>query len=216
MDGGRKRRYRPVPVAYTHRETLARLRTIRASIARSSRVRRWCCSAARAGSNLRATLEPQGYVIQSSQLKEQGRQVMEDHMLMVAGFLGIMSQLMIVVGGLGLASTMSLAVLERTREIGIMRALGARHRTIFALIQVEGLVVAVASWLLALPLSVPMSIVLGRAFGRIMFPVPVVAVPGIGPVMIWLAVAVGVSIAACAWPAIRATRLTTRAALAYE
>ena len=74
---------------------------------------------------------------------------------MVAGFLGNMSLLMLVVGGLGLASTMSLGVLERTREIGVLRAIGARHGSILAMVQIEGLVIALLSWALAIPLSLP-------------------------------------------------------------
>ncbi len=207
----------PSPAAYTRRETLA-------SAIGDGRVDRAVVESAVDGSasqlelvqRLRTELEHSGFTVQSSQLMEQSRRVMEDHLLMVAGFLGIMSQLMIVVGGLGLASTMSLAVLERTREIGVLRAIGASHRAILTMIQIEGLVVAIASWLIALPLSVPMSVVLGKAFGRIMLPVPVILVPEPTGVLRWLAVALVVSIAACAWPALRATRITTAAALAYE
>jgi putative ABC transport system permease protein len=207
----------PSPSAYTCRETLAR-------VTGDGHVDRVVVSGAVGGSashlelvqRLRAELEARGIAVQSSQLMEQGRRAMEDHLLMVAGFLGVMSQLMIVIGGLGLASTMSLAVLERTREIGVLRAIGARHRAILTMVQVEGLVVAVLSWAVALPLSIPMSIVLGRAFGRIMMPVPDRFVPQLSGVLEWLGVVVVVSVAACAWPAFRATRVTTAAALAYE
>ena len=207
----------PSPAAYTWRETLA-------NVTGDGRMDRAVVESTIDGAasqlelvqRLRSELESQGFVIQTSQLMEQSRRVMEDHLLMVAGFLGVMSQLMIVVGGLGLASTMSLAVLERTREIGVLRAIGASHRAILSMIQIEGLVVAIASWLLALPLSIPMSVVLGKAFGRIMLPVPVILVPEPSGVLRWLAVALIVSIAACAWPALRATRITTAAALAYE
>ena len=116
-------------------------------------------------------------------------------MLMVAGFLGVMSQLMIVIGGLGLASTMSLAVLERTREIGVLRAIGAPHAP-SSRDPGRRLVVAVLSWAMALPLSVPMSVVLGRAFGRIMIPVPDRFVPECAGVVQWLAVVLVVSVAA--------------------
>jgi len=204
-------------VAYTLRETLA-------GVLGETGVDRAVIAATVGGSashleliqRVRTELESHGLAVQSTQLMQQGRRAMEDHLLMVAGFLGIMSQLMIVVGGLGLASTMSLAVLERTREIGVLRAIGARHRTILAMIQVEGLVVAVLSWILALPLSVPMSVILGRAFGRIMLPVPVKFIPEWSGVLQWLGVVIIVSIAACAWPASRATRIPTAAALAYE
>jgi putative ABC transport system permease protein len=87
---------------------------------------------------VRAGMERHGFRIQSSQSLAEGRRVMEDHLLMVADFLGVMAWLMIVVGGLGLASTMSLAVLERTREIGVLRAIGARHRSILTMVQSRG------------------------------------------------------------------------------
>src|SRR5205085_5416116 len=102
---------------------------------------------------IRSELGDRGFDVATSQLLSQQRVVIEDHLLMVAGFLGNMSLLMIVVGGLGLASTMSLAVLERTREIGVLRAIGAQHGTILRMIQIEGLVIAVLSWAVAIPLS---------------------------------------------------------------
>ena len=165
---------------------------------------------------LRAALKALGMDVQRSQLTEQSRRVMEDHLLMVAGFLGVMAQLMIVVGALGLGSTMSLGVLERTREIGVLRAIGARHRSILSLVQVEGLVVGTLSGAVAVPLSIPMSLVLGWAFGRIMLPVPVIYLPQLSAVLQWLGVVIVVSVLACAWPAFRATRIPTAAALAYE
>ncbi len=165
---------------------------------------------------LRADLTQDGLGVLSGQLMAQQRRVVEDHLLMVAGFLSSMSLLMIVVGGLGLASTMSLAVLERTREIGVMRAIGARHGAILTMVQVEGLVVAILSWIVAIPLSLPMSVALGRAFGRIMLEVPLTLVPEPAGVVRWLAVVATVSVLACAWPAFRAMRIPTSSALAYE
>jgi putative ABC transport system permease protein len=165
---------------------------------------------------LRGDLADAGLEVQSGQLMAEQRRVYEDHLLLVAGFLGVMAQIMIVVGGLGLASTMSLGVLERTREIGVLRAIGARHRSIITMVQVEGLVIAVLSWAIAIPLSLPMSLGLGEAFGRIMITVPVIFVPDSSAVLRWLAVVVGVSLIACAWPAYRAMRISTRAALSYE
>jgi putative ABC transport system permease protein len=157
-----------------------------------------------------------GLYVSSIQLIAESKRVIEDHLLLVASFLLVMSQAMIVVGGLGLASTMSLAVLERTREIGVLRAIGARHRSILALIQIEALAMAITAWLLAIPLSLPASILIGKVFGRIMLPVPVTLVPDFAAVMQWLVVVVVVSIVASAWPAYRATRITTARALSYE
>jgi putative ABC transport system permease protein len=165
---------------------------------------------------LRTNLIDAGFELGSQTLMAQQRKVTEDHLLLVAGFLGVMAQIMIVVGGLGLASTMSLGVLERTREIGVLRAIGAKHRSILTMVQVEGLVIAVLSWLIAIPLSVPMSVALGVAFGRVMLRVPVILVPDTAAILRWLAVVVAVSLVACALPAYRAMRVSTRAALSYE
>jgi putative ABC transport system permease protein len=164
----------------------------------------------------RSELGDRGFEISTGQLMSAQREVVEDHLVMVAGFLGNMSLLMIVVGGLGLASTMSLAVLERTREIGVLRAIGARHGSILAMVQIEGLVIAVLSWALALPLSIPMSVALEVAFGRIMLETPIKLVPEMAGVGQWLGVVVIVSVVSCAWPALRATRISTASALAFE
>jgi putative ABC transport system permease protein len=207
----------PSPNAYAARETIERLTSLTGATSvmiatslppggvRLDLIRR-----------VRETFGERGYDVTTSTSMAQQRVVIEDHLLMVAGFLGNMSVLMIIVGGLALASTMSLAVLERTREIGVMRAIGASHRAILSMVQVEGLVIAVLSWLVAIPLSIPMSVALGVAFSRIMLPVPVSFIPDPSGVVRWLALVVVVSIAACAWPALRATRITTAAALSYE
>jgi putative ABC transport system permease protein len=165
---------------------------------------------------LRAELERKGMPVANSQALSEARRGVEDHLLMVVEFLGIMDWVMIAVGGMGLAATMSLAVLERTREIGVLRAIGARHRTILTMIQTEGLVIAVLGWLVSIPLSIPMSAVLADAFGRVMFVAPTPLLPDLRGVLAWLAMVVVVSIVACAWPTRRATHIPTAAALSYE
>jgi len=166
--------------------------------------------------HLRDALERDGIRVASSQLLSETRRAVEDHLLMVVQFLGVMGWVMIVVGGLGLASTMSLAVLERTREIGVLRAIGARHGAIMRMIQAEGIVIVVLAWLVSLPLSAPMSAGLAIAFGNVMFPVPVQAWPNAGAVFAWLLLVLAVSLLACAWPGWRAMRIPTAAALGYE
>jgi putative ABC transport system permease protein len=165
---------------------------------------------------LRRDLQRGGFALQTTQLAQATCASVEDHLLMVVSFLGLMAQLMIVVGGLGVAATMSLAVLERTREIGVLRAIGARPKSILAMIHVEGLVIALASWIISLPLSIPMGIILSKAFGQIMFAVPVRYAPTLSGIIQWLIVVLVVSVVSCALPAFRATRITTASALAYE
>ena len=166
--------------------------------------------------SLREELAAQGIEIASTQLMSEARKVIEDHLLMVVDFLGSMGWLMMIVGGMGLASTMSLSVLERTREIGVMRAIGASHRTIMGLVLAECAVIALLGWLLALPLSIPMSLILGYAFSQIMFNLPQVVFPGLVALLGWACWMLLVSLIAGAWPARNANRVPVASALGYE
>jgi putative ABC transport system permease protein len=124
--------------------------------------------------------------------------------------------LVAIVGGLGLAGTMSLNVLERTREIGVMRAIGASNGAVRGVVMVEGMVIGLLSWALAAPLSVAMSIGFATALGIAIFerPIPFSFSP-IGLVG-WLAIAVIISAIASLLPARRAAAISVREALAYE
>ncbi|MEP6938559.1 MAG: FtsX-like permease family protein [Rudaea sp.] len=164
---------------------------------------------------VRSALADAGMPVANSQLLGESKRVIEDHLLMVVEFLGAMAWVMIAVGGMGLASTMSLAVLERTREIGVMRAIGAPHWQIVVMLEVEGIVIALLGWVVSLPLSVPMSAGLAAAFERVMFRVPTQLAPSASGAAIWLLLSVGVAAVACAWPAWRATRVSAATALNY-
>lgn len=165
---------------------------------------------------LRADLRERGHLVASSSRVSEARRVLEDHLLMVVEMLGAMGWLMLVVGGLGLGSTMAIAVMERTREIGVLRAIGARDGTIMRLVVVEGVVMAVLGWLIALPLSVPVTVALGEAFGRIMVPVATRLRPEASAALAWLVLVVAIAVLASAWPARRAARVPAARALSYE
>jgi len=166
--------------------------------------------------SVREALAAQGIEIANTQRMSEMRTVIEDHLLMVVDFLAVMGWLMLIVGGMGLASTMSLSVLERTREIGVMRAIGASHAAIMGLVLAECLIVAALGALLAVPLSIPMSLSLGYAFGQIMFSVPIIILPGAAAMLAWLGMMLAVAVLAGAWPALSASRVPVTQALAYE
>jgi putative ABC transport system permease protein len=165
---------------------------------------------------LREVLGEAGVAVAGSQSRAENRRVIEDHLLMVVDFLGGMGLVMIAVGAMGLASTMGLAVLERRREIGVLRAIGARDGAILALIQVEGLTLVALAWLASLPLALPISALLEVAFGRIMFSVPWRLVPSAATAFGWLGLMAVISLIACALPARRALRIPAAQALAYN
>jgi putative ABC transport system permease protein len=128
----------------------------------------------------------------------------------------VMAILIAFVGGLGLMGTMSMNVLERTREIGVMRSIGAVDGAILQLVLVEGMLIGVISWVLGGLVSVPITHGLNNLVGVSLLLVPldyVVAPEGLG---IWLVVVVALSALASLLPARSAVRLTVRDVLAYE
>ena len=131
-------------------------------------------------------------------------------------FMMMMAVLIAAVGGLGLMGMMSINVMERTREIGVMRAIGAADLDIQGIVMAEGLAVGLASWLLAILLSIPVTYVLDYGVGVSIFQAPLsVAFNWMGS-LAWLMGVLVVAALASAIPAWRASRLTVRDTLVYE
>jgi putative ABC transport system permease protein len=120
------------------------------------------------------------------------------------------------VGGIGLMSTTSMNVVERRREIGVMRAIGASSLTIVGMFVVEGVLVGALSWLLAAPLSYPASRAFGDVIGQALFKMPLDFVYAAEGLLLWLVIVGVLSALASFWPALRATKISVREALAYE
>jgi putative ABC transport system permease protein len=131
-------------------------------------------------------------------------------------FLLIMSLLMASVGSIGLMGTMSLNVMERTREIGVMRAIGGSDRAIISIVLVEGILIGLISWLLACLVAVPISKQLADVIFRIIFNTNARLAFNFSGNLIWLGLVLLLSIIASVIPAYNASRLTIREVLAYE
>jgi len=135
---------------------------------------------------------------------------------MVATFLMIMALLLAVVGGLGLTGMMSINVLERTREIGVMRAVGAPDGAVLQVVMVEGLIVGLLSWALGGALSLPLSRALSNTVGRLLLGAPLIFQFSASGVLTWLVIVLALAALASFMPAWNAVRLTVRDVLAYE
>jgi putative ABC transport system permease protein len=127
-----------------------------------------------------------------------------------------MAVLVAVVGSIGLMSTMSINVVERTREIGVMRAIGATAAAVVGVFVVEGVLVGALSWLLAVPLSAPGAYALSSVVGQAIVRIPLDFAYSVSGVLLWLLIVVVLSALASLWPALRATRVSVRESLAYE
>jgi putative ABC transport system permease protein len=134
----------------------------------------------------------------------------------IVALLLVMAILLALVGGLGLMGTMSINVLERTREIGVLRAIGASNRSVAQVFILEGIVIGLLSWLMGSILAIPMSQGLNQALGQAVMGVPLTYSYSMPGLWLWLVVVIFLSVLASFIPARNASRLTVREVLAYE
>ena len=131
-------------------------------------------------------------------------------------FLLIMAILTAVVGAMGLTGTMGMNVLERTREIGITRAIGADDRAVMSMVISEGLVIGAISFVLAIILSIPFTYLLSTIVSLAVFETPIDVIYTFMGYVIWFGLVLVLSVVASILPARNAARLTIREVLAYE
>jgi putative ABC transport system permease protein len=131
-------------------------------------------------------------------------------------FLSIMAVLLGVVGGLGLMGTMSINVVERAREIGVVRAVGASDGAVLRIFLFEGLLIGLLSWGLGVLVSWPISKVLDDSLGMTFVRRPLAFAFSFEGVATWLVVVAVLATLASLLPAWRASRLAVREVLAYE
>ena len=128
----------------------------------------------------------------------------------------VMAGLLAVVGALSLTGTMGMNVLERTREIGVLRAVGAANSAVRKVVVVEGLVVGLMSWVFAAMLSAPVGRVLAGAVVESVLKAQANFQYSAVGVIVWLAIVVVIGILSSLGPAQNAVRLSVREVLDYE
>jgi putative ABC transport system permease protein len=165
---------------------------------------------------LMAIYESQGINVSNTQL---GANFVRDQTastdIFVYFMLG-MAVMIALVGGLGLMGTMSINVLERTREIGVMRAIGASSWAIQGIVISEGVVIGLVSWIISIALAIPLTNVLCFGVGMAILTAPMPVVYSLSGIIVWLFGTLLLAAIASALPAGRASRLTVRDTLAYE
>jgi putative ABC transport system permease protein len=134
---------------------------------------------------------------------------------MVFVLLLVVATILATVGGLGLMGTMSINVLERTPEVGIMRAIGASTGTILQVIIVEGMLIGVISWAIGAALAFPLSWFLSNMVGQALLSSTLEYQFSIAGTLGWLGLVLILAAVASFVPAMNAARLTVREVLAY-
>ncbi len=161
-------------------------------------------------------LQRAGFAVTSARTSAELKDLDRENFGTIASFLMVMAVLLAVVGGLGLSGMLSINVLERQREIGVLRAIGARDRDVTKLVLGEGLVVAAAGTAIAAPLGLLVGRVLSDAVGDLFLGAPLAYSFSTVGLLLWFGLALVLALAAGALPARRAMRLRVRDVLAYE
>jgi putative ABC transport system permease protein len=144
------------------------------------------------------------------------RAFVEFHFFIMIIPLGMAAFLLALVGGLGLMGTMTTNVIERRREIGVMRAIGATDMNVQMVFMVEALFIGLVSWLMSLVASLPPTHVLDDLIGTRFLKAPMVDTLPLDGALVWLIIVVVTVVVSCYWPARSASRTGIRELLAYE
>lgn len=147
-------------------------------------------------------------------------------------FLTGIASIALLVAGLGIMNIMTVSVMERTREIGILKAIGARSRTILTMFLTEAALIGILGGLVGIPLGYGLAQIMGRFLFRFSAGIvsrrsiitgattrPLTEVsPILSPEWIIIAIvfAVGVSVIFGWYPARKAAKLDPVKALRYE
>ncbi len=142
--------------------------------------------------------------------------VLYDHLNIILAMLLSMALLVLVVASLGMASAMGINIMERTREIGIMRAIGATPKTIYKLFIFEGLITSLGGIILGLLISLPLSTHASQFFGSLIIEYPLPFALSFLGISITIVVTLIFGWFASRIPSLSAIKLSCRQALSYE
>ena len=203
--------------AYVHEDTLNEElgRIGRASVARIQAVDNRVVSQTALVDDLRGHLESLGIGVSVARTAAEDREEAEAQFSILTTILMTMTVVMAAVGSIGLSGTLSINVIERRREIGVMRAVGASSADVGTIFIGEGLMLGLFSWVVAVPLSMLAGRPFVEAIGQ------VIQFPGryqlaISALWIWLTIVVVLSLVASWLPAKRASQISVNESLAYE
>jgi putative ABC transport system permease protein len=164
---------------------------------------------------LKELFEGRNLTVVTSQTEAELRQTYEFQFSTVTSMLFALSIIVAIVGGIALTGALSIGVIERTKEIGVMRAIGARSHSILGVFMLEGVLQGILSWLAAVPVSLFFSRPLASALGHAMFGATLDYQYNWQAVATWLGIIIVISLMASILPARSATRISVRDSLAY-
>ncbi len=168
------------------------------------------------GALLEERYRSNGFRVQQMQTIAQLRTIISTVFNVIIVFLLFMALLLGFVGGLGLMGTMSINVIERTREIGVMRAIGASDRAVLRIVLLEGILIGLISWVIGGLIALPASQLLTNTVGVTLLRAAPSYIFSTGGAFLWLVTVLVLAGLASFLPARGASRLTVREVLSYQ
>jgi len=164
---------------------------------------------------LKELFEDSNIKVDNTQTQADLRSTYEWQFSIVTSMLLSLSIIVAVVGGIALMGALSIGVIERTKEIGVLRAVGARSRIILGMFLMEGILQGGLSWLVSVPISFLVSPLVANALGNAMFSASLDYQFNSLAVLVWLGIILVISTLASLLPARRAIRISVSDSLAY-
>jgi putative ABC transport system permease protein len=164
---------------------------------------------------LKDVFESRNAKVAISESENEAKQANAFQFGIITSMLLMLAVIVAAVGGIALAGALSIAVVERTKEIGVLRAVGARSRSIIGMFVMEGVLQGVMSWAISVPISFLFGKPLSDALGNVMFNATLNYQYNFGAVFGWLIIVVVISAIASIMPARSATHVSVRDSLAY-
>jgi len=171
---------------------------------------------ARVGMAVEDRLKKAGVEVTSTTTRSDFVDTFEMRFNFLTVFLLMLAFLLAFVGGMGLAGTMSLNVLERVREIGVLRAIGASDGAVRRIVMAEGIAIGLMSAVLALVVTLPLSKLLSDGVGIAFGGEPLTFHFSLAGLLLWLALALLIAGVSSYLPARRAVGLPVREVLNYD
>lgn len=152
------------------------------------------------------------YIYSASEWLEEMNKMINMVILVLTGIASIS----LLVGGIGIMNIMLVSVTERTREIGIRKALGAKERTILAQFVVEAATTSALGGALGIALGYIVSMVANKVLPMLMSGTEITVVPSVNSIVVAFGISAGIGVLFGYLPARRAARLNPIEALRYD
>ena len=152
------------------------------------------------------------YIYSASEWLEEMNEMINMVIIILTGIASIS----LLVGGIGIMNIMLVSVTERTREIGIRKALGAKERTILAQFVVEAATTSALGGVLGIALGYAVSMAANRVLPMFMTDTTVTVSPSFNSIVVAFGISVGIGVLFGYLPAKRAARLNPIEALRYD